>query len=291
MIFLYNKFMLVSVIITSYNYQQYIKDTINSVKNQTFKDWELIVIDDASTDSSVEIIKETAQNDSRIKLIVNSENLGLKKSIQKALENAAGEWIAFLESDDLWQENYLEEKVKLSSGTTKAYGAFPLQSPLKTGGHFGLIFNDVELFGDGAAKKFKKPSGKFSRNMFYEFGIRNPVLTMSCVMVKKNLLELIDFDTPIDKLLDWYIYIQLARLTDFYYIPEKLTKWRRHSESYLGRNKNCKFKFANIAAYLKILKNEPFNIHLLVFIILATIGMCIKRFTFYTGETCKVFKR
>ena len=182
--------MLVSVVVTSYNYQKYIKDTINSVLNQTFKDWEMIVIDDASTDASVEIIHELTKNDSRIKLIQNSENIGLKNSIKKALKEASGEWIAFLESDDLWREDYLEKKVAL----------------INEGGQFGFIFNDVELFGDTTYKTFPKVKGKFPGSMFYSFGISNPVLTMSSVMVKKNLLALVDFNTPIDKLLDWYIY-------------------------------------------------------------------------------------
>ena len=268
---LYNNNMLVSIIVTSYNYQQYIKDTINSVLKQTYKNLELIVIDDASTDSSVEIIKEIAGNDSRIKLILNNENLGLKKSIQKALKEASGEWISFLESDDLWREDYLEKKVKI----------------IEQDRHFGFIFNDVELFGETIKKSFPKTKGVFPRSMFYEFGISNPVLTMSCVMVKKNLLELIDFDTPIDRLLDWYIYIQLARLTDFYYLPEKLTCWRQHRESYLGQHSRCRFRFANIAAYLKILKQEPFNLHLLIFIIFTAAGMCIKRLLYYT---CKLFR-
>ena len=73
--------MLVSVVVTSYNYQKYIKDTIISVLNQTFKDWEMIVIDDASTDASVKIIQELTKNDSRVKLIQNSENIGLKKKL------------------------------------------------------------------------------------------------------------------------------------------------------------------------------------------------------------------
>ena len=105
--------MLVSVVVTSYNYQKYIKDTIISVLNQTFKDWEMIVIDDASTDASVKIIQELTKNDSRVKLIQNSENIGLKNSIKKALKEASGEWIAFLESDDLWREDYLEKKTAL----------------------------------------------------------------------------------------------------------------------------------------------------------------------------------
>lgn len=267
--------MLVSVVVTSYNYQKYIKDTIISVLNQTFKDWEMIVIDDASTDASVKIIQELTKNDSRVKLIQNSENIGLKNSIKKALKEASGEWIAFLESDDLWREDYLEKKTAL----------------INEGRHFGFIFNDVELFGNTVYKTFPKVKGKFPRSMFYAFGISNPVLTMSSVMVKKNLLELIDFNTPIDKLLDWYIYIQLARLTDFYYLSAKLTKWRQHEKSYISKNEKCKFKFANISAYLKILKKEPFNLKLWIFIIFAAAGMCIKRLSFYTARTAqKIFR-
>lgn len=257
--------MLISIVVTSYNYQKYIKDTINSVVNQTYKDWELIVIDDASTDCSVDIIKEFIKNDNRIKLIENSKNSGLKFSLQKAVKEASGEWIAFLESDDLWREDYLCKKVELISN----------KEP------FGLIYNDVELFGEPEARNFPKTNGKFPRNMFYEFGTKNPILTMSCVMLKKNLLELIDFNTPIDKLLDWYIYIQLARITDFQYVPQKLTLWRQHNNSYISKDKKCKLKFANISAYLNILKQEPFNLRLLIFIIFSTAGMCFKRLKHY----------
>ena len=257
--------MLITIVITSYNYQKYIKDTINSVLNQTYKNWEMIVIDDASTDSSVEIIKEISKNDTRIKLIQNNKNIGLKNSIQKALKEASGEWIAFLESDDLWKEDYLEKKIAI----------------INKGNHFGLIFNDAELFGTNNYKKFPKVKGEFPRNMFYEFGIYNPILTMSSIMVHKNLLKLINFDTPIDKLLDWYIYIQLAKLTDFYFIPEKLTKWRQHEKSYISTNPKCKFKLANICAYINVLKQERFNLGLLIFIIYATVGMCLKRLKYY----------
>lgn len=257
--------MIISIVVTSYNYQKYIKDTINSVINQTYQNWELIVIDDASTDLSAEIIKEFAKNDNRIKFIQNQENIGLKNSLLKAVKSASGEWIAFLESDDLWTENYLEKKVDI----------------INSNKHFGFIFNDVELFGEKSSKKFAKTKGAFPRSMFYEFGINNPVLTLSSVMLKKNLLGLIDFNTPIDKLLDWYIYIQLARITDFYYIPKKLTRWRQHSQSYISKDNKCKFKFANISAYSQVLKKEPFNIKLLIFIIFSSACMCFKRLKYY----------
>lgn len=104
----------VSIILTSYNYAQYLKDTVNSVINQTFKDWELIIIDDNSTDNSIEIITEFINSDDRIRLIKNYENQGLSKSVQIGLIAATGEWIAFLESDDQWKENYLEKKFEVA---------------------------------------------------------------------------------------------------------------------------------------------------------------------------------
>ena len=90
--------MKVSVVITSYNYDKYIKDAIESVLNQTYSDFELVIIDDCSTDNSVNIINQF--EDERIKFIQNEQNLGLKNSMQKAISCCIGEWIAFLESDD-----------------------------------------------------------------------------------------------------------------------------------------------------------------------------------------------
>ena len=105
----------VSVIITSYNYEKYIRETINSVLNQTINDWELIIIDDNSTDNSIDIIMEFANKDTRIQVIRNCENLGLKESIKTALLAATGKWIAFLESDDLWEKDYLEKKLAIAN--------------------------------------------------------------------------------------------------------------------------------------------------------------------------------
>ena len=91
---LYYRLMKISVVTASYNYQNYIKEAIQSVLNQTYKDWELIVVDDCSTDNSVEVIKSF--DDERIKLFVNEKNLGLQKTVKRGIENATGEWIVFL---------------------------------------------------------------------------------------------------------------------------------------------------------------------------------------------------
>lgn len=111
---MYNKH-LVSIITASYNYEDYIKDTIESVINQTYENWELIIVDDGSTDNSVEVIKSYCEQDNRIKLYQheNGLNRGLPETLKLGISKANGEWISFLESDDKYMPEYLEEKIKV----------------------------------------------------------------------------------------------------------------------------------------------------------------------------------
>lgn len=102
---------LVSIIMPSYNTANYISESINSVINQSYKNWELIVVDDCSTDNTDEVIKDFLK-DSRIKYLKNKENSGAAISRNKALRIAKGEWIAFLDSDDLWSHKKLEKQIK-----------------------------------------------------------------------------------------------------------------------------------------------------------------------------------
>jgi teichuronic acid biosynthesis glycosyltransferase TuaG len=102
---------LISVIIPTYNAEKYILETINSVKSQTYQNWEMIIVDDYSKDNTVEIIKKEAKNDSRIKLIQLSQNCGAAIARNTAIRNAKGKYIAFLDSDDLWYPEKLEKQV------------------------------------------------------------------------------------------------------------------------------------------------------------------------------------
>lgn len=101
---------LVSIIMPSYNTENFIVDTINSVLNQTYKNWELIIVDDCSTDNTMDIFKQF--NDDRIKICQNEKNSGAAISRNKALMKAKGKWIAFLDSDDLWFPDKLEKQIK-----------------------------------------------------------------------------------------------------------------------------------------------------------------------------------
>ena len=106
------KYLFVSIIVASYNYGRYLKANLESLINQTYKNIEIIVVDDGSTDNSLEIIKEYIKKDSRVQLLTHKNNInrGLKISLQKALQIAKGEYVAFCESDDYWDIHHYRRK-------------------------------------------------------------------------------------------------------------------------------------------------------------------------------------
>jgi glycosyltransferase involved in cell wall biosynthesis len=100
--------------------------SIDSVLKQTYKTWELLIIDDSSTDNSIEIIDDHLKHDPRIKLLKLSSNIGPAGARNKAIELAEGRFIAFLDSDDLWYPNKLEKQIQfmLKTGTALSYSAY-----------------------------------------------------------------------------------------------------------------------------------------------------------------------
>lgn len=250
--------MKISVILTSYNYQDYIADSIKSVLSQTYNDYEFIIIDDCSNDDSVNIIKQF--DDKRIKFIINEKNLGLSKTLQKGIDVAKGDWIAFLESDDIWDKNYLEEKIKIAE-------LYP---------DIGMIFNDVDMFGDEKQIKFLNSAFKYNlnkiknynypKNLFFDICKFNSILTFSSAFVKKENLVNYDLNPPVDKVVDWWLFIHLSRNCKFYYIPEKLTKWRIHKNSYIYKKNKFTTIPVNIYALFDIFKKEK-DLRLIFFII------------------------
>lgn len=103
---------LVSIITPTFNAEKYIRSTLQSVLNQSYQNWEMILVDDASTDRTVSIIEEFAQKDNRIKLFKLSENSGNGFARNVALEKAAGKYIAYLDADDLWFPLKLEKQIQ-----------------------------------------------------------------------------------------------------------------------------------------------------------------------------------
>ena len=104
--------MKVSVITPMYNCEKFISETIESVLNQTYTNWEMIIIDDCSTDKSNQIVKQYIERDKRIRLIALNENSGAAVARNKGIEVSSGRFIAFLDGDDLWEPNKLEKQIQ-----------------------------------------------------------------------------------------------------------------------------------------------------------------------------------
>lgn len=274
--------MKISVIMASYNYAQYIEKAIDSVINQTYQDWELIIVDDGSNDNSVEIIKSYCEKDSRIRLLqhLGAKNKGLKETILLGLELAVGDWVAFLESDDFFAPDNLEKKIEIIN-----------EHP-----DVKLIFNKVNFLEErtgainklqkGFIKKQKKLSQKiYPRNMFYDFYINNMILTFSCIMVETEALKKTNFNTPVDSLLDWWLWIHLAYESKFYYIDKELTNWRLHHESYIKKEKKPILYTVQAQAYRHVYKQNNRPLKLLLFIILSDIKLFFFRiYRFFNNQ-------
>ena len=270
--------MKVSIITASYNYESYIKDAIESVIAQTYQEWEMIIVDDGSRDNSVEIIKNYCNNDSRIRLYQhdNGKNKGLAQTLRLGVEKSETNWIVFLEADDTITPDYLEKKILV----------------LQKYPDLKFIFNDVNLFGD--IERIKKYDEYFSLvykilksrtypdNLLNCFEENNIIPTFSCVMLKKELWNSLDFNSPLRPCLDYYLWLQIARRTEMYYLSEKLTNWRMHKNSYITKSNefndfnNLLFKikrkiFINgngintvlfaVYQYIKLLRRQVIRIH------------------------------
>lgn len=246
----------VSIIVASYNYAQYLSETIESVLSQDCQDWELIIIDDGSMDNSVDIIKTYQNKDSRIKLYQHEGNVnkGLAETIKLGVAKASSEWVVFLESDDKLAPNSLSERLNIVEKHKEV----------------DLVFTNIEPFQDSDLSQEAceymsglncsdfnlNISGKI--NNFEKLIIRaNLIPTFSVVMVKKSLLEKCDFNSPCKAYLDFYLWAQLS-CCNIFYLAKKLTYWRMHTNSYINRAKYNWFSvfYFYIKMYSFTIKNK-----------------------------------
>ncbi len=95
---------LVTIIMPTYNGSKWLKNAILSIQNQTYKHWELIVVDDGSSDNTAQIVLDLMQNEPRIKYLKNEQNLGIQKTLNRGLKEAKGEYVARLDDDDSWPD-------------------------------------------------------------------------------------------------------------------------------------------------------------------------------------------
>ena len=111
---------MVTVIMPAYNCEKYLEEAVESVKAQTYKDWRLLIIDDCSIDGTSALAERLATTDERIRVLHNTINSGVSKTRNRGIREADTEWIAFLDSDDVWEKDKLERQLNLKAADARS---------------------------------------------------------------------------------------------------------------------------------------------------------------------------
>ncbi|HDR4562317.1 glycosyltransferase family 2 protein [Bacillus cereus] len=135
---------LISIITPTYNCGKFIEDTIKSVVKQTYQNWEMIIVDDCSSDNTKEIVEKYTSQDNRIKYYVLQENSGAAVARTKAMELSSGSYMAFLDSDDLWPENKLESQLNFMKENNYAFTCTDYEQIDEKNNHLNKVIKTKE---------------------------------------------------------------------------------------------------------------------------------------------------
>ena len=210
----------VSVIIPSYNHEKYIRQAIESVLNSSVNDLELIIVDDGSTDRSVEIIERI--KDPRITLITQ-KNQGAAKALNIGISQAVSPWIAILNSDDTFHPDKLETHLNIHNTDTQLEASVSRAS-IVSGNNNPLPRTTSMVQWYITAKK---TSHKY-RNLIDSLLITNHLLTTSALFANKKVLNEIGGFIPLRYTHDWYLFLRLAARDKLYLIEKPLINYRVH---------------------------------------------------------------
>lgn len=234
---------LVSIIMPAYNSGKYISESIGSIQAQTYRKWELLVVDDCSKDNTVGIIKRYAADDDRIRLLQNEHNSGAALSRNYALREAKGKWIAFLDSDDVWLPRKLEEQIDfmVSNG-------------------YKFTYTDYRIRLNGEWMPYINTGPKvITRAKLYCYCYFSTIT----VMYDRESIGLIQI-ADLKKNNDYAMWFQVIEKSPCYRLPECLSYYYKHDNSISSEKKIKLIKYHYIM-YRKALKKGVISSSLLTF--------------------------
>ena len=240
----------VSILIPTYNYAHFIGEAIESALNQTYRDFELIIIDDQSKDNTDEVV-ENYLSDPRVKYIKNNKNLGLAANFNEALKYANGEYIKYLLADDVFHPALLEKMVPVMD-------KYP---------NVTLVTSKRDMFGS-KSKSSDLPllylqDGKTVIYASLKEKAGNWIGEPTTVMFRKSALHIGNFNTSYTCLVDWEMWLRLLTVGDCYIIPETLSYFRVHDKqaSKLIMN-DYKYTFEDYAFYRSVKSENALELDL-----------------------------
>lgn len=203
----------VTVIIATYNAIAYLPSTVDSVIQQTFTDFEVLIVDDGSTDETVEWVSKLV--DPRVRLI-SQANQGVAVARNQGIMGAQGEYVAFLDADDLWEPTKLEKQVKC----------------LEENPQVGLVNTSIVNIDEQGKPLGAVNAPDVEGNVLKYIVEENLILCGSAPMVRRSCLEAVQgFDQKLMSAEDWDLWIRLAARYDFAVVREPLVLYRQHLNS------------------------------------------------------------
>ena len=198
---------LVSIVTPNWNCGNYASETIRSVQAQTYQNWEMIIVDDCSTDGSEAVIEPLKEEDGRIRLLRNEKNSGAAVSRNYALREAKGRWIAYLDSDDIWAPEKLEKQLEFM-----------------VSGSYSFSYTEYKEIDDRSKETGVLISGPKKVSKLGMFAFCWPgCLTVMYDREKVGLIQIED----IKKNNDYAMWLKVIQKTDCYFLDECLAKYRR----------------------------------------------------------------
>lgn len=205
---------LVSVLISVYNGEKTIRETIQSILDQTFQDFEIVIINDGSTDSTLEIVNRI--QDSRIK-VFSYPNAGLNASRNRGISHASGEYVSFIDADDLWTADKLEGQLKALQENPNAAVAYSWTD---------YIDENSQFLRPG-------PHHNFTGDVFAKLLLADFIGSGSNPLIRKSAFaEVGNFDESIKGGQDWDMWLRLARRYPFAVVPSVQILYRQYATSW-----------------------------------------------------------
>ncbi|MGN8929731.1 glycosyltransferase family 2 protein [Collinsella sp. HCP28S3_E12] len=202
---------LVSIIMPSYNSEHFIAESIKSVQAQTYKNWELLLVDDHSNDATVAIADSFAVNDRRIRVLVNECNSGAAFSRNRALRKAKGAWAAFLDSDDTWASNKLQLQLKFMRDNDCCFSYTEYETMDESGKSLGQRYSGPKRITRAGMRRYCWPG----------------CLTVMYDTRKVGLVQIAD----LKKHNDYAMWLSVAKKAECLLLPEVLGKYRIRESS------------------------------------------------------------
>lgn len=206
----------VSVIMPAYNADKTIASAIESVLNQTFQEWELVVVNDGSWDSTDDIVKSYSAIDQRIGLLNLTKNLGLPKARNAGIASAKGEFIAFLDSDDLWFPEKLEVQLD-----------FHVRNPEIKISHTNFVAFNKKGSVSRPMKRLLEPQMGKRGNIYPQICYKNPIGILTVMASSEVFKNVGMFDESLWTMEDQDLWVRIAKVGfEFGFIDKVLAKYR-----------------------------------------------------------------